>query len=103
MPSAKCQLQICVPLTSLDLTPRRRSSIVPRNALACLIARLDLQSPAGESVAEYRAHVVPDIGVVDVVGEYQLAGVGSEETAWRGGDFQGDTTRLGVRCEHFAI
>lgn len=79
MPRTKCQLQIRLPLTIPHLIPLWRRPIIPINNIARFITGLDLQCASREPVAEDRAHVVPYIGVVDVVCEDLLAGIGREE------------------------
>lgn len=100
---AESQLQIRIRLAILDLTPRRRLSPAPRNALAAAIRRLDGHRASREAVAKDIAHVVPDLVDIEIVGENRLADIGLENSALNGGYLQRNTARHGVASERLAV
>lgn len=102
-PRTEAQLKIRPTLTNLDLTPRRRFPIRPRNRLTRRITRLDLHSASPEAIAKHITEVVPDLGAVEVVAEDGLRDVRLEEAALDGRDLEGNAAGDGVAPERLAV
>lgn len=103
MTRAERQLQIPIRSTTLDLTAAWRLPRSPRDTLTARVGRRDLHCPAGESIAEDVAHVVPDLVRVEIVREDRLADVRLEDAVFDGADFQGNATGSGIAVEDLAV
>lgn len=86
MSRTECQLEIRLPLTFPHLASRRRLASRPQNILTPSFTWLKRQCSSCKSIAKNGAHVVPDVIVVDVVGEDMLATVGREDAVGIGSD-----------------
>lgn len=99
MPRAKRQFQVRIFLTLLHVVTRWRSPVIPYDTLTCLITGLYPKRASSEAVTEERVHIVPNRAIVYVERKYELAGIGSEETARRGSNLEG----YGVGAEELAV
>lgn len=103
MARTKCQLQIRIRLTRLNLTSCRLLPRSPRNTLTARIRRSDFNGAACKPIAKYRAHIVPDLIGVEAVCEVDLRDVGLEQAVLHGSDFQRNAAGCGVDVEDFAV